>query len=189
MKPGRQKITVFDRATGRIRRGRQIDFGRQPIVLSQDEDWAPGRHVAGQVRIDPDTGRAVPLPDFAPVVEVNHIRDLPEGAKAVYKNERQFAGSDGVVRFDVKYPEVLRVTLTHPLYRAMEGLDVPCDPAANTGAPTVPQRYDRLRMAAYPPLEDLADALVKQDPEALEAYRQRCLDVKARIPKPERGEK
>lgn len=40
------------------------------------------------------------------------------------------------------------------------------------------------RMNAYPPLEDFADAWVKDDQEALEAYRQACLAVKAQYPKP-----
>lgn len=44
--------------------------------------------------------------------------------------------------------------------------------------------YDIHRRRAYPPLADFADAWVKQDEAALEAYRQKCLDVKAQYPKP-----
>jgi hypothetical protein len=44
--------------------------------------------------------------------------------------------------------------------------------------------YRRERAAAYPPLADLADALVKQDDAALTRYRDQCLAVKARFPKP-----
>jgi len=40
------------------------------------------------------------------------------------------------------------------------------------------------RKYAYPPIEDFADAWVKQDEDALEEYRQKCLAVKAAYPKP-----
>lgn len=41
------------------------------------------------------------------------------------------------------------------------------------------------RKREYPPIADFADAWVKQDDEALEEYRQKCLAVKAKYPKPE----
>lgn len=41
----------------------------------------------------------------------------------------------------------------------------------------------RQRAAAYPPIGDLGDAIVKGG-EALEAYKAACLAVKARFPKP-----
>lgn len=41
------------------------------------------------------------------------------------------------------------------------------------------------RAAAYPPLADFADAWVKNDSVALEAYRAACQAVKAKYPKPE----
>lgn len=44
--------------------------------------------------------------------------------------------------------------------------------------------YRELRAEAYPPLADLADAIVKNDDAALAAYRARCIEVKARFPKP-----
>jgi len=40
------------------------------------------------------------------------------------------------------------------------------------------------RILEYPPLTDFADAWVKQDETALEEYRQACLAVKAKYPKP-----
>jgi hypothetical protein len=40
------------------------------------------------------------------------------------------------------------------------------------------------RKLEYPPIEDFADAWVKQDEVALEEYRQNCLAVKAKYPKP-----
>ena len=44
--------------------------------------------------------------------------------------------------------------------------------------------YQRLRAVEYPPIEDFADAWVKNDEQALEDYRQKCLAVKAKYPKP-----
>lgn len=41
------------------------------------------------------------------------------------------------------------------------------------------------RKREYPPIVDFADAWVKQDDAALEEYRQKCLAVKAKYPKPE----
>lgn len=39
------------------------------------------------------------------------------------------------------------------------------------------------RKNEYPPMADFLDAWVKQDQEALELYRQKCLDVKIKYPK------
>lgn len=44
--------------------------------------------------------------------------------------------------------------------------------------------YADMRKASYPPMADLADALVKGDEAQLDAYKQACLDVKKRFPKP-----
>jgi len=44
--------------------------------------------------------------------------------------------------------------------------------------------YVRQRLTAYPELGLFVDAWVKNDTEALEAYRQECLAVKAKYPKP-----
>lgn len=46
-------------------------------------------------------------------------------------------------------------------------------------------QYQSDRRHNYPPIEDFADAWVKNDEDALEAYRQACLAVKAQFPKPE----
>ena len=44
--------------------------------------------------------------------------------------------------------------------------------------------YSQLRAAAYPPVADYLDAQVKQSPELLQKYRDDCLAVKAKYPKP-----
>jgi len=46
------------------------------------------------------------------------------------------------------------------------------------------EHYAELRSALYPPVEDLADALVKNDAKQLAAYKERCLAVKKELPKP-----
>lgn len=43
--------------------------------------------------------------------------------------------------------------------------------------------YQRKRAPEYPPIADFLDAWVKQDEQALEAYRQQCLSVKNKYPK------
>lgn len=44
--------------------------------------------------------------------------------------------------------------------------------------------YVRQRLTAYPELGEFVDAWVKNDEAALEEYRQKCLAVKAKFPKP-----
>ena len=45
--------------------------------------------------------------------------------------------------------------------------------------------YVRQRLTAYPELGEFVDAWVKNDTAALEEYRQKCLAVKEKFPKPE----
>lgn len=47
------------------------------------------------------------------------------------------------------------------------------------------QDYRLMRAKAYPPLEDLAEAIEKDDPAALAEYRAKCSAVRTSIPKPE----
>lgn len=44
--------------------------------------------------------------------------------------------------------------------------------------------YIRQRVMHYPPLGEFVDAWVKGDDAALEVYKQECLAVKAKYPKP-----
>jgi hypothetical protein len=44
--------------------------------------------------------------------------------------------------------------------------------------------YVRQRLMSYPELGEFVDAWVKNDNEALEEYRQKCLNVKTKYPKP-----
>lgn len=46
-------------------------------------------------------------------------------------------------------------------------------------------QYQRLRAAAYPPITDYLDAVVKGDQAQIDKYIQDCLAVKAQYPKPE----
>jgi hypothetical protein len=45
--------------------------------------------------------------------------------------------------------------------------------------------YYRKRIYSYPELGEFVDAWVKGDEKALEEYKQKCLEVKAKYPKPE----
>jgi hypothetical protein len=47
----------------------------------------------------------------------------------------------------------------------------------------VPPTYKQLRAAAYPPMADYLDAIVKGDDAQLQAYKDACLAIKARFPK------
>lgn len=54
-------------------------------------------------------------------------------------------------------------------------------------AALVPQTqptYAELRRAEYPPLIDLIDGMVKDDAAQVQAYKDACLAVKAKYPKP-----
>lgn len=44
--------------------------------------------------------------------------------------------------------------------------------------------YAQLRLAAYPPMQDLIDGLVKDDAAQVQKYKDDCLAVKALYPKP-----
>ena len=51
------------------------------------------------------------------------------------------------------------------------------------------QEYEKVayvdkRRNEYPPMQEFADAWVKQDETALEEYRKKCLAVKVKYPKP-----
>lgn len=56
-------------------------------------------------------------------------------------------------------------------------------PAEVIPAPIEPT-YIELRAAAYPPIADYLDAVVKGDSAQLKAYKDACLAVKATYPKP-----
>jgi len=45
--------------------------------------------------------------------------------------------------------------------------------------------YYRKRLYSYPDLGDFVDAYIKGDENAMEEYKQKCLAVKAKYPKPE----
>lgn len=44
--------------------------------------------------------------------------------------------------------------------------------------------YKRLRKLEYPPIEDYLDAVVKNDAEAIQIYKDKCIAVKLKYPKP-----
>lgn len=182
----RRRISIFDRETGEFVRGRTINFGKQPILCKPNEDWVLGRHDGSACRMDVETGQIVPLHAFAPVVAPNRLSGLPEGTKAIYHLHTAMIAADGVLQVNVQYPQTIRVSLSAPLYYHQD-VTLECTPDANApGGCELPQDCARLRKKAYPPLADLADAIVKRDDDALDQYRVRCHEVKARFPKTER---
>ena len=183
----RGPVSFYDRTTGEFTRFRSIDFGRQPIITRTGEDWTHGRFDGTTCRVDLATGEVVPLYDFAPVVAVNRVSNLPEGTKALYHRHKAIIGPDGVLHINVEYPQTITVHLTRALYNHA-ALAVECAPESNArGGRDLPQKYDRLRMKEYPDWRELADAIAKDDPAALAEYRAKCLAVKAKFPKPKRN--
>ena len=93
-----------------------------------------------------------------------------------------------------------KLTLFKDIVRTSDGCVIPANPtlleyadylswlaAGNTPEPAdvlpLPS-YAELRRAAYPPLADLIDGLVKDDAAQIQAYKDACLAVKAKYPKP-----
>lgn len=119
-------ITIYDRATGQIVRWKRVAFGTEPILLRDGEDWIAGRFDDGQFYIDPASGQPVPLRSFDVTVEPNRIAGIPPGSSALVKVTR-YPVDDGEIVFEVDYPELLRVRLTHPLYHPLD-VEVACAP-------------------------------------------------------------
>ncbi len=124
----KQPITIFDRETGRIWGHRRVDFGTEAILLPPDRDWTHGRFDDGAWRIDPTTGEAAALEPMAVAVSQNLVSGIPAGTKArVGINTVPELIDDGTLELEAEYPELVDVTLTHPLYLPWEG-QVPCGP-------------------------------------------------------------
>lgn len=109
--------------------------------------------------------------------------EAPEGTKVIVKSGPPVIA--GVVELRVTYPEAVRVVLWHPAYRMAE-VSVECSPddvlKGDGVIVDVPQDYARLRKAAYPPIGDQLDAILKGGAE-LQAMQARVAGVKARFPK------
>ena len=74
--------------------------------------------------------------------------------------------------------EVITIALTPAEIQALT------DAEAARVAAILPPTYAQLRRAAYPPMTDLIDGLVKDDPVQVQAYKDACLAVKLQYPKP-----
>ena len=92
-----------------------------------------------------------------------------------------------------------KLTIFSNIIRVLDGGFIPADPQntdyaaylvwlseGNTPEPAdIPPAptYQELRAAAYPPLLDLIDGLVKDDAAQIQAYKDACLAVKVLYPK------
>ena len=93
-----------------------------------------------------------------------------------------------------------KLTTSPSITRLSDNASIPADPAntdfaaylvwlseGNTPTPTDPipvPTYQELRAAAYPPITDYLDGIVKGDAAQVQAYIDACLAVKALYPKP-----
>lgn len=85
-----------------------------------------------------------------------------------------------VARIDDDGLSRMSCSVEHPEYLAWLAEGNTPDPA---DAPQ-PKTYAELRAAEYPPLLDLIDGLVKDDAAQVQAYKDACLAIKAKFPKP-----
>lgn len=93
-----------------------------------------------------------------------------------------------------------KLTSSSTIIRTTDGASIPADlrnsdyaaylvwrVAGNTPEPVdvLPRpSYKELRAAAYPPITNYLDGVVKGDASQVQAYKDACLAVKAKYPKP-----
>jgi hypothetical protein len=63
-------------------------------------------------------------------------------------------------------------------------VEVEFDPNSFPDPSTFKPPYDALRRNEYPRIEEYIDGVVKGDQAQIDAYIQKCLDIKAKYPKP-----
>jgi len=90
------------------------------------------------------------------------------------------AVTETVVEGDMEFEQIVtpEVPEVRELVRLYEAIDV-----SDKVSAYINSKYAELRAVAYPPMADYLDAIVKDDAEAIEAYKQACLAVKAKYPK------
>lgn len=125
----REAITIFDRATGAIKRQQRVAFGREAIIIAADEDWIAGRHDDGAVYIDPASHEPAPLKTFDVAITPNTITGIPAGTWAIVDLRRvpsEGTIDDGELILSVAMPHTAHVVLQCPLHHPLE-LEVPCE--------------------------------------------------------------
>ncbi len=75
--------------------------------------------------------------------------------------------------------------LIKPGLTPIQDSEVPALLEAHQQAMFDAEDYYRKRLYSYPEIGEFLDAWVKGDDLALEEYRQKCLEVKSKYPKPE----
>lgn len=117
--------------------------------------------------------------DDAPLITIDYSEDESYVTFNDWLNETRVAQEAVEATYDedgmVLTEAVAEVTESVRPYVAKDVADI-VDAYVNS-------KYKELRAKEYPPMEDYVDAIVKDDTEAIEAYIEACLAVKAKYPK------
>lgn len=105
------------------------------------------------------------LPRTNPIDKVDALQSLRPGAAWILKGDNELEWIDTETEAPTEGEIIAEVARLQAEWEARE--------------------YARLRDPEYPPMEDFLDAWVKNDAEALNKYREDCLAVKEKYPKPE----
>jgi len=102
--------------------------GPQSLLDVQDPalSYIEGDYLVGY-RIDLETLQPVLLLDFDPVVGINTISGLPEGAIVQVGEDQPHTIYGGTATFEVESPDTITVRLEHLHYNPTE-VEVPCEP-------------------------------------------------------------
>lgn len=120
-----QRITIFDLATGAVHSTTSSDIGDEDAHCREGQGWIPGMHE----RVDPATGEGHPYLEWDLTIETNRLSGIKPGATAYVGLERYEIGEAGEIVFDLALPQIVHVSVTHPLCRPLEDMiAVPCEP-------------------------------------------------------------
>lgn len=96
------------------------DFGSQPAVATVSDATDPNT-----IWFDHVSSRVMARTPFPVSVSMNKITGVPQGT-AVYVGSECVVVTEGLIEFEVDYPQVLRVVMTHVRHTDMT-IEVPCE--------------------------------------------------------------
>jgi len=112
------------------------------------------------------------------------VQDFPAFVVDVPIQNGKFISGEALQRYVSGFVPVWHLERIALLAQSPDGA---CDVEAmcvQTATPIAEPSFIELRIAAYPDVYEYLDAVVKQDFTAIEAYRNKCLVIKTRYPKP-----